>query len=230
MLAQPLSTLLLPSEMFAAIQARISFTVGELIPAGSLFNAGCDPVRIARRMRAHVYRLYRRRPALFDTELAVAHPQGQRSVRDALRAAQVLGSTRDGKRILLVNGATDCPVLRGIGRLREMTFRKVGEGRGNRRDLDRFDAWYRHIELWDEEALTIVGAYRLGEGASILRTHGLAGLYSASLFDYPNGARAFIADGVELGRSFVMSTLSTRRASNSSISACIRLLDTARIV
>ena len=53
--------------------------------------------------------------------------------------------------------------MREIGRLRELAFRRVGEGTGTRRDLDRFDAHYHHIVLWDEEALAVVGVYRLGE-------------------------------------------------------------------
>nr|WP_306673656.1 GNAT family N-acetyltransferase [Tahibacter caeni] len=93
--------------------------------------------------------------------------------------------------------------MREIGRLRELAFRRVGEGTGNRRDLDRFDAHYRHIVLWDEEALAVVGAYRLGEGRAILRDHGMAGLYSASLFDYAPEADVFLQDAVELGRSFI---------------------------
>ena len=94
-------------------------------------------------------------------------------------------------------------MLREIGRLRELSFRRVGEGSGLRRDLDRFDTHYRHLVLWDEQALAIVGAYRLGEGARILAARGVSGLYSSTLFDYAPQAREFIAQGVELGRSFV---------------------------
>lgn len=203
MVAPPLSTLLLPREMFAAAQTRIGFAVGEMIAARALTEAEGDPHRLARRMRAHVYRLPQRRAPLFATMRAIAHPQPLSQVRAALRAAEVLGSTRDGKRILLLGARADCPALREIGRLRELSFRRVGEGSGLRRDLDRYDAWYRHIVLWDDDALMIVGAYRLAEGASVLRERGLGGLYSASLFDYADAAHDFIAEGVELGRSFV---------------------------
>ncbi|HZW76171.1 MAG TPA: GNAT family N-acetyltransferase, partial [Caldimonas sp.] len=111
--------------------------------------------------------------------------------------------TSDGKRILLVEARPDCPVLREIGRLRELSFRRVGEGTGARRDTDRFDLHYRHLLLWDEPALAIAGAYRLGEGGHVLATHGIDGLYSASLFGYAPAARAFVEQGVELGRSFI---------------------------
>jgi hypothetical protein len=66
-------------------------------------------------------------------------------------------------------------VLRETGRLRGLSFRRVGEGTGRRCDLDRFDAYHRYLMLWDAAALAIVGAYRLGEGASVLRRH--AGLF-----------------------------------------------------
>ena len=50
-----------------------------------------------------------------------------------------------------------------IGRLRERTFRFVGEGTGDCKDIDDFDRHYRHLILWDKTYLEIVGAYRLGE-------------------------------------------------------------------
>ena len=50
--------------------------------------------------------------------------------------------------------------MREIGRLRELTFRKVGEGTNARRDLDAYDQHYEHLVLWDPQALRIVGSYR----------------------------------------------------------------------
>jgi len=200
MLAKPLSSLLLVREMYAA-RAPIGISVGETVAAAELAKAPAE--RAAQSMRRHVYQLARRRPTVFATSRAIAHPESPLAIRDALKRAEVLGSTRDGKRILLVEAQPDCPLLREIGRLRELSFRRVGEGTGARRDLDRFDAHYRHLLLWDEHALAIVGAYRLGEAGSILRTHGMQGLYSSTLFDYAAGATPFLEHGVELGRSFV---------------------------
>ena len=200
MLARPLSSLLLAREMFGAARTRIDISVGEPVPAGGL-TMGAQLA--AKAMRRHVYQLARRRPTVFATSRAIAHPESPLALRDALRRAEPLGSTRDGKRIVLIDVQPDCPLMREIGRLRELSFRRVGEGTGARRDLDRFDAHYRHLLLWDEQALAIVGAYRLGEGDAILRTRGTAGLYSATLFDYAPEAGEFLAQGVELGRSFV---------------------------
>lgn len=203
MLAKPLATLLLPREMFGAANTRIGFQVGGSVPASALTATTTDPERIARHMHRHVYRLARRRPTVFPTSAAVAHPEPTLEVRRALRDAEVLGRTSDGKQILLLEARADCPALREIGRLRELAFRRVGEGTGARRDLDRYDAWYRHLVLWDETALSIVGAYRLGEAGPIVRERGLDGLYSASLFDYAPAAHEFLPQAVELGRSFV---------------------------
>ena len=199
MLAKSLSSLLLPREMFVPQQLGIS--VGEPVAASELGTDQAEPV--AQAMRRHVYQLAKRRPTVFVTSRTIAHPESPLAIRHALKRAQGLGATQDGKRILLIDAQPDCPVLREIGRLRELSFRRVGEGSGLRRDLDRFDTHYRHLVLWDEQALAIVGAYRLGEGARILAAQGLSGLYSATLFDYAPPAREFIAEGVELGRSFV---------------------------
>ena len=201
LLAKPLSSLLLAREMFGASRTRIDISVGEPVPAQSLSDMPLE--RAAQSMQRHVYQLTRRRRSVFATLRTIAHPESPLVLRDALKRADVLGKTRDGKNILLFDAQPDCPLLREIGRLRELSFRRVGEGTGTRRDLDRFDTYYRHLVLWDENALAIVGAYRLGEGEAILRAHGISGLYSSTLFDYSESARSFVSAGVELGRSFV---------------------------
>lgn len=203
MLAKPLAALLLPREMFAATNARIGFSIGQLVPWRALSESGLTPDQIAANMRRHVYRLARRRPTVFPTSTAIAHPESPLAVRRALRRAERLGETQDGKAILLLDAEQDCPAIREIGRLRELSFRRVGEGTGARRDLDRFDGYYRHLVLWDDNALAIVGAYRLGEASTILRERGPEGLYSSTLFEYSRPAPEFLQSAVELGRSFV---------------------------
>lgn len=203
MVAKPLSALLLAREMFGAARTRIGFSIGASVPVTALSAPKRPSPLLAQRMRAHVYRLPRRRPAVFPTSTAIAHPESPLAVRAALQRAEVLGATRDGKRILLIGAQPDCPVLREIGRLRELAFRRVGEGSGTRRDLDRFDGHYKHLLLWDEYALQIVGAYRIGEGGDILAKRGIDGFYSSTLFDWDARAHEFLRDSIELGRSFV---------------------------
>jgi len=93
--------------------------------------------------------------------------------------------------------------LQEIGRLRELTFRAVGEGTGRCSDIDLFDAFYLHLFVWDAPAAAIVGAYRLGLVDEILARHGKRGLYTHSLFKYRTRMLASLSPAIELGRSFV---------------------------
>jgi hypothetical protein len=49
----------------------------------------------------------------------------------------------------------------------EITFREVGEGTNESIDLDKYDQYYHHLFLWDENAKKIAGAYRMGLGSHI---------------------------------------------------------------
>src|SRR5580692_5614167 len=51
-------------------------------------------------------------------------------------------------------------LLLEVGRLREITFRRAGEGTGKTRDLDSFDDYYWHVLLWHKRKQELVGAYR----------------------------------------------------------------------
>jgi putative hemolysin len=94
-------------------------------------------------------------------------------------------------------------IVREIGRLREITFRASGEGTGKPRDLDRYDAYYTHLVLWNDERHEIAGAYRICNVQSVLRRYGLRGLYTASLFRFQPRFFARVGPALELGRSFV---------------------------
>lgn len=94
-------------------------------------------------------------------------------------------------------------VLREIGRLREVTFRAVGEGTGRASDLDRFDVYYLHIFVWHRERREVVGAYRVGDVPRILVRYGLEGLYTNTQFRFDRGFFRRLGPALELGRSFV---------------------------
>ncbi len=96
-------------------------------------------------------------------------------------------------------------LMREIGRLREVTFREVGEGTGNAMDVDLFDSYYRHLILWNTEASEIVGAYRMGDTRAILDQHGRKGLYTHSLFHLKSELLRYLENSLELGRSFIRS-------------------------
>lgn len=93
--------------------------------------------------------------------------------------------------------------LREIGRLREATYRAVGEGTGRNLDLDKFDDHYLHLFSWDRARCQIVGAYRIGQTDRIMATEGVTGLYTRTLFRYDSRLIARLSPALELGRSFV---------------------------
>ncbi len=95
-------------------------------------------------------------------------------------------------------------ILYEIGRLREITFREVGEGTGKNIDLDEFDLYYRHLFIWDTENEKIVGAYRMGMGKEIVQRYGKRGFYLNTLFRMGKGFNPVLGESIELGRSFVI--------------------------
>ncbi len=95
-------------------------------------------------------------------------------------------------------------IMREIGRLREYTFRKIGEGTMNSTDLDEYDLYYEHLFIWDTQNKKIVGAYRLGLGNDIIEQYGKKGFYIHSLFKIRNEIIPMLRKSIELGRSFVV--------------------------
>jgi putative hemolysin len=94
-------------------------------------------------------------------------------------------------------------VLREIGRVRELTFRKAGEGVGKSLDLDCFDDYYWHLLLWNRSKRELVGGYRAGSAADILAKRGIKGLYTSTLFRFDERLFDRLGPALELGRSFV---------------------------
>lgn len=200
MLAGPLGSALLPRQIFSGKQRRIDVRI-----AAPYLPEAADGARsLTASMQRAVLALRRGRDLLPARPEAVAHPGHADALYTAISQLEVLGETPDGKRILLLPPGSSCVVLRELARLRELTFRAVGEGTGQPLDWDRFDAWYDQLLLWDEPARRIVGGYRLGRSQQILAAQGWAGLYSASLFDYAPHFAPMLQAGLELGRSFVV--------------------------
>lgn len=203
MLYKPLATLLLVKEMFGQHQKSIALRIGHPIPYASYAGLPLELGAVAKMLRKHLYRVAQDKPTLLRVETAIAHPVDRSALAQAVAACELLGQTPDGKRIHLFQGALDSPILREVGRLRELSFRAVGEGSGTRRDLDRYDAYYDHLILWDPQDLEIAGAYRMVRTAKVLQEQGPEGLYTHSLFEFTPGMQPFLQQGLELGRSFV---------------------------
>lgn len=95
-------------------------------------------------------------------------------------------------------------VLHEIGRLREITFRAVGEGTNESLDLDDYDKYYHHMFLWDDEAKCIAGAYRMGLGSEIYEKYGIDGFYLHDLFRFEPELYDMLSKSIEMGRAFII--------------------------
>ncbi|CAM3778515.1 lysophospholipid acyltransferase family protein [Mucilaginibacter galii] len=94
-------------------------------------------------------------------------------------------------------------VIREIGRLREITFREIGEGTNNATDLDEYDIYYHHLFIWDVKTSMIVGAYRIGMGDEIFESFGKKGFYISTLFKLRSQFSDVLQSSLELGRSWI---------------------------
>lgn len=204
MLNKNFSTLLLPRELFNKYGKTIRLTIGRHISENAFHSSYLkEKIQIAL-LRKHVYQIGKGKRGYYITERNIVHPVDKKELKREIVRAKELGSTNDGKKIAIVSYSEAPNVVKEIGRLREITFRKVGEGTGYKIDLDRFDKYYKHIALWDEQELEIVGAYRIGVCDEILAQYGRKGLYTFSLFNYSEELISkYLINSIELGRSFV---------------------------
>ena len=108
-------------------------------------------------------------------------------------------------KVFLVTAEKIPNILHEIGRLREITFREVGEGTNEAIDLDKFDEYYHHMFLWDDDAQMIAGAYRMGFGSIIFPKYGLEGFYLNELFKFEPELNDMMSQSIEMGRAFIIS-------------------------
>ena len=210
---KPLGTLMLVQEMFNKHHQEITFHIGKPIAWKAINRLDLNNKALANRFRKHLYGLdkesktakkgNKNQKPLFETLETVAHPVDRKALKKTLTKSKLLGQTQDNKKIYLYDFEDDSPVMHEIGRLRELTFRNVEEGTGTAMDLDQYDVRYRHLVLWDEDDLEIVGAYRIGECQKIVEKHGTQGLYTNTLFNLQPPMEALLPNALELGRSFV---------------------------
>jgi putative hemolysin len=219
-----LRTLLLPRETLNKTGTNVQVRIGAPISARRITKLD-DSAAIAAHLRASVRLLSRSAPP------AVAAP-GQHGEAISLAAATVaaqpeasplappvdagliateLAAVPASQRLVVAGAmeiycasAAQIPwTLQEIGRLRERTFRAVGEGTGRAADLDLFDDYYEHLFIWQAEKREIVGAYRLGRSDVIRKRFGARGLYLTSLFEFREPFFKLLGPAIELGRSFV---------------------------
>ncbi len=209
-----LRTLLLPRELLSKRGRRVTLRIGRAIPPQRMSRLETieeltDFLRVRTYLlggcveRADEASRRRKRASRRLPPVAGATPEAAvRSEFSALPADRRLADA--GHLSVWWAGASEIPaLLREIGRLREETFRVAGEGSGRELDLDRFDAWYAHLFLWDEQRGRLAGAYRVGATDEILPRYGVEGLYTHTLFRFDERLMRELGPAMEMGRSFV---------------------------
>jgi putative hemolysin len=219
-----LRTALLPRELLKQRDTRVTVHIGNVAAAERLarFDDASSTTAYLR-LRCHILagrethhdrardnnregdRARLRLAKRSSTAQPVAAPHSTETLAQqvaALPPDQLLLAAKD-LQVFLIQPCHAPAILHEIGRLREITFRAVGEGTGRELDLDRFDEHYRHLFVWNAAKQEVVGSYRLGLTDEILQQFGAAGLYTSTLFHFRGTLLDQISPAIELGRSFV---------------------------
>lgn len=211
-----LRTLRIFHEMLAMRGREVEMRIGKPIRNDALRQIGSDEaVTVYLRARTYLlgsseeklkqrHTLVLPRPTIRAPEpVAAETPREQIEAEvNSLAAECRLASFGDFEAVV-ADARRNPALLREVGRLREITFRAVGEGTNRELDLDRFDDYYEHLVLWHRADRRVAGAYRMASTAAILPRLGLQGLYTSTLFDFHPDFFARIGPALELGRSFV---------------------------
>ncbi len=208
-----LRTALLPRMLLNKRGQTLTLKVGNLLPAKKLAGFSSDQ-SLNDYLRLRTYSLAlseesnsrsvakKKAPAVQADLIAPRSVDQLQAEIDALPDTQKLLQSGEFD-VLLTRGEEAPQLLLEIGRLRELTFRQVGEGTGRSCDLDRFDAAYSHLLLWNRQQQQIVGAYRIGQVDQLFAQQGAAGLYTSTLFDFQPQLFERLKNALELGRSFI---------------------------
>jgi putative hemolysin len=205
-----LRTLRLPSELLNKTHAEVALRIASPISVEELSGFESDATA-TEHVRARCEVLAQQHPPRPGISLpkprqcSIAHPQPRHLVAEEVQRVAAKSTLAENEQFLVVAAqAGEIPAaLEEVGRQREIAFRAVGEGSGRAFDLDEFDRHYTHLLLWDKHERVIAGGYRIGETRTILPRHGVAGLYTSTLFDYDRRFFHAMRAGLELGRSFV---------------------------
>jgi putative hemolysin len=201
-----LRTALLPRELLRLRNGRVHVRFAAPVPAARIAEIPNAPARLAYlRARTEALEAPRSRGAA-PMEPIVAAVDVAAMRRDVAALTPRHELLRSGVYSVFHAAAPMMPALLSeIGRLREITFRAVGEGTGRSTDLDRFDREYQHLFVWNHARGEVVGAYRVGATDQLCATAGVKALYTHTLFRLAPGFLEAAGPALELGRSFVRS-------------------------
>jgi putative hemolysin len=216
MIHPALRTAKLPSELFNKQGHTIKLRIGKPINIADVPEAS-NPTKLLNFLRARTYAL----GTGLEEERKIFNPRNLFKIKKEAEdiAPEIPASVlekeveplRENYRVwieknyevFIVPTSTIPNVIREIGRLRELTFREIGEGTNKSVDLDEYDIYYNHLFIWDTEAKVIVGAYRIGLGDEIFYSFGKKGFYVAELFKIKEQFMPVLRKSLELGRSFI---------------------------
>ncbi|MCG9683840.1 lysophospholipid acyltransferase family protein [Vibrio sp. Isolate23] len=204
-----LRTLMLGRELLNKSQQPINISIGSAIRYKEV--NGLTDEQIVNYLRLNTYLLQNKTLTKTDAKALESQPL---PISDALpvRELKIDLNALPREHHLLTSGefevyCTDADyipsILHEIGRLREINFRKVGEGTGLALDIDEFDRHYKHLFIWDKDNERLVGAYRLGLVDELMQHEGLEGLYSRTLFNYGKDFLNTMGSSIEMGRSVI---------------------------
>jgi putative hemolysin len=211
-----LRTAKLPSELFNKQGQTIKLRIGKPINVQDVPD-NKDPVKLLNFLRAKTYalgtgleedkkifnprNLFKIRKKAEDIEASIANDILEKEV-EQLREDYLITKEK-AYEVFVVPTSVIPNIIREIGRLREITFREVGEGSNKSIDLDEYDIYYNHLFIWDTETKMVVGAYRIGLGDEIFYSLGKKGFYTATLFKIKSQFTPVLKRSLELGRSWV---------------------------
>jgi len=202
-----LRTLLLPYELSRQRGSTVRMRVGEALEPPSLTAFETDEALTAH-LRRKTY-LLASEPKLPERAAGYAEPLREAVAAEALQQEisalppeQLLLSSGDQK-VFCAHAGQIPNGLQELGRLRELSFRAVGEGVGRSADIDVFDDYYEHLFIWNAKRCEIVGAYRIGRIDEIRKRFGARGLYTSTLFTLHEPFLTLLGPALELGRSFI---------------------------
>lgn len=205
-----LRTLRLLRELMGMSGKTVKVRIGQPISADQM--AGMELHELGKYLRNRCYALEAQCHTQSDTEALVsdeiepiAEPRDPEKIRAEIAACEDKRLFETGGYAVYLLEASDAPeLINELYRLREVTFRAVGEGTGRAIDTDPFDLYYRHLILWHVEDGAIAGAYRLGYGSDIMAAHGgVSGFYPSTLVNFGPDAPAVLGRSMDLGRAFV---------------------------
>ena len=211
-----LRTLFLLQEFLQQREKDVRVRIGKAIPSELIANLDSDEEATEYlRLRTYLLSYRGKNPISLPAKMRAALPRKpQEPIASEVPSRFVIEdiASLPVERLLVENAdfavyaarASELPhLLDELGRLREITFRAAGEGTGRSADLDHFDAYYWHLLLWNKGKQELAGAYRVGNTDEIIRSHGIKGLYTNTVFRYDEQLFLKIGSALELGRSFV---------------------------